>query len=83
MFGTALLGKFYRAYLVHLIPFLLINGVLTAIPIVWYNNDFNLGLRIYSIPVEDSYYSMLLLLLPVTVFEMIRAKQKHFSVNTV
>ncbi|MFC5269587.1 lycopene cyclase domain-containing protein [Adhaeribacter terreus] len=83
LFGAALLGKFYRAYLVHLIPFLLVNGVLTAIPIVWYNNDFNLGLRLYSIPVEDSYYSMLLLLLPVTVFELIRAKQKHLAVNTV
>ncbi|MBK0402190.1 lycopene cyclase domain-containing protein [Adhaeribacter sp. BT258] len=83
LFGFALLGKFYRAYLVHLIPFLLVNGVLTAIPIVWYNNDFNLGLRVYTIPIEDSYYSMLLLLLPVTVFELIRAKRKHLAVNTV
>jgi lycopene cyclase domain-containing protein len=68
---------------VHLIPFLLINGVLTAIPIVWYNNDFNLGIRLYSIPIEDAYYSMLLLLLPVTVFELIQARRKHLAVNTV
>src|SRR5690606_15120105 len=65
LFGTRLLGKFYRAYLVHLIPFFLVNGVLTAIPIVWYNNDFNLGLRLYTIPLGDSYCSMLLLLLPL------------------
>ncbi|HSI89656.1 MAG TPA: lycopene cyclase domain-containing protein [Adhaeribacter sp.] len=83
IFGFELLGKFYRAYLVHLIPFLLINGVLTAIPIVWYNNNYNLGLRIHTIPVEDSYYSMLLLLLPVTVFELIRSKQKQFAPNVV
>ena len=83
LFGSALLGRFYRAYLVHLIPFLLINGVLTAIPIVWYNNDFNLGIRLYSIPLEDAYYSMLLLLLPVTVFELIQARRKHLALNTV
>ena len=83
LFGFGLLGRFYRAYLVHLIPFLLINGALTAIPIVWYNNAYNLGLRIYTIPVEDSWYSMLLLLLPVSVFELIRSKQKQIAVNTV
>lgn len=81
--GDELLGKFYRAYLVHLIPFALINGILTAIPIVWYNNTYNLGIRVYTIPIEDSWYSMLLLLLPITVFELIRSRQKHFAANTV
>lgn len=83
LFGSALLGKFYRAYLVHLIPFMLVNGVLTAIPIVWYDNTYNLGIRLYTIPIEDSYYSMLLLLLPVSVFELIRARQKQIALNTV
>jgi lycopene cyclase domain-containing protein len=82
-FGPELLGKFYRAYLVHLAPFLAINGILTAIPVVWYNNSYNLGLRIYTIPVEDSWYSMLLLLLPVTVFELIRSRQKQFVADSV
>jgi lycopene cyclase domain-containing protein len=83
IFGSVLLGKFYRAYLVHLIPFFLINGILTAIPIVWYNNNYNLGLRIYSIPVEDVWYSMLMLLMPITIFEFIRSKRKHVSLQTV
>jgi lycopene cyclase domain-containing protein len=83
IFGSALLGKFYRAYLVHLIPFLLINGILTAIPIVWYNNYYNIWLRIYSIPVEDTWYSMLLLLLPITIFEFIRSRSKHFVAQSV
>jgi lycopene cyclase domain-containing protein len=82
-FGFGLLGKFYRAYLVHLIPFVLINGILTAIPIVWYNNTYNLGIRIYTIPVEDSWYSMLLLLLPITVFELFRSKVKQFAAKPV
>jgi lycopene cyclase domain-containing protein len=68
------LGRFYLAYLVHLIPFLLVNGVLTSLPIVWYNNSYNLGLRIGSIPVEDTMYSMLMLLLTITVYEGIRSR---------
>lgn len=74
LFGTRVLGRFYAAYLVHLIPFLLVNGVLTALPIVWYNNDQNLSLRIGSIPVEDTMYSMLLLLLNITIYEWLRMK---------
>jgi lycopene cyclase domain-containing protein len=55
-----------------------VNGVLTAIPIVWYNNAYNLGIRLYSIPVEDVVYSMAMLLLTITVYELL--KQKHFRV---
>ncbi|MCC9136303.1 lycopene cyclase domain-containing protein [Pontibacter silvestris] len=68
-FRDKFLGRFYLAYLVHLVPFLLVNGVLTYLPVVWYNNNYILGLRIVSIPVEDTMYSMLMLLLPITVYE--------------
>ncbi|MCX2740170.1 lycopene cyclase domain-containing protein [Pontibacter anaerobius] len=74
-FGTRYLGRFYLAYLVHLVPFLLVNGVLTYLPIVWYNNDYNLGLRIVSIPVEDTLYSMLMLLLTISVYEGLRQRK--------
>ncbi|MDX5436471.1 MAG: lycopene cyclase domain-containing protein, partial [Pontibacter sp.] len=74
-FGTRYLGRFYMAYLVHLVPFLLINGVLTYLPIVWYNNEFNLGLRIVSIPVEDTMYSMLMLLLTISLYEGLRLRK--------
>jgi len=67
------LGRFYLAYLVSLIPFLLVNGILTGsfIPdqIVWYNNAENLSIRIFTIPVEDSIYMMLLLLMSISVYE--------------
>lgn len=65
------LGHFFTTYLVHLVPFLIINGVLTAIPVVMYNDAQNLGLRLYSIPVEDTVYSMLLLLMNVTFYELL------------
>ena len=60
---------FLIAYAVILIPFLLVNGFLTAIPVVEYNNTENLGIRIYTIPVEDVFYGMLLILMNIALFE--------------
>lgn len=74
IYGTRYLGRFYLMYVVHLVPFLLVNGVLTYLPIVWYNNSYNLGLRIGTIPVEDSMYSMLMLLLTISVYEGLRQR---------
>lgn len=73
-FSTEKLGRFYLAYIVHLVPFLLVNGVLTYLPIVWYNNNYNLDLRIVSIPVEDSMYSMLMLLLTISIYEGLKQR---------
>ena len=77
LFKDKVLGWFYLAYLVHLLPFLLVNGLLTALPIVWYNNAYNLGIRLYTIPVEDTAYSMAMLLLTISVYEFL--KQKRFK----
>ena len=74
-FGTRFLGRFYLMYVVHLVPFLLVNGVLTYLPVVWYNNSYNLGLRLVSIPVEDTMYSMFMLLLTVSVYEGLRERK--------
>lgn len=67
------LSRFYLAYLFILIPFFLVNGILTGSfisqEIVWYNNTQNLGLRIGTIPIEDTFYGMLLILMNVYFFE--------------
>lgn len=68
------MGKFYRAYLVSLIPFLIVNGILTSLPVVIYNDTENLGIRIFTIPVEDTMYSLLLLLMNVVLFEFFKKK---------
>ncbi|WP_369427650.1 lycopene cyclase domain-containing protein [Pontibacter harenae] len=72
--STKFLGRYYLACLVHLVPFLLVNDVLTYLPIVWYDNDFNLGLITLSVPVEDSVYSILMLLLIISVYEGLRQR---------
>jgi lycopene cyclase domain-containing protein len=70
---TVWLGRFYLGYGISLIPFMLVNGILTGSgleePIVWYNNAENLGIRIGTIPVEDSIYLLLMLLMVTTFYE--------------
>lgn len=67
------LGRFYLAYFVSLVPFLIMNGWLTGSfteePIVVYNNMENMGLRIFTIPVEDTIYLLDYLLLTTIFFE--------------
>lgn len=66
--------KFYRAYLVSLIPFYIVNGFLTAIPVVMYNDKENLGFRVGTIPFEDHFYLMGLLLMNVYLYEFFKSK---------
>jgi lycopene cyclase domain-containing protein len=75
-FKTQYMGYFWFAYFVHLIPFLIINGILTGAatpsPVVWYNPNEIIGLRIITIPIEDTIYALTCLLLPITILEAIR-----------
>lgn len=72
-------GRFLFAYLVHLIPFILCNGILTGgltpEPVVIYNNSENLGIRLWTVPIEDTIYSMTMLLMNVSFFEFFRNRK--------
>ena len=67
------LGRAYFAYLILLLPFLIVNGILTGgfleETVVWYNDRQNLGIRIGTIPVEDVFYGLFMFLMTVTVYE--------------
>jgi lycopene cyclase domain-containing protein len=75
----AYLGRFFLMYFVTLIPFFIVNGVLTGsfIPeeVVFYDNTQNLGIRLGTIPVEDMVYGLFMLLMNISLFEFIRNRR--------
>jgi len=72
------LGRFYVSFIVTLLPFFIINGILTGSfisePVVWYNSKETLGVRIGTIPFEDIFYGMLLLLVNIWLFEKLQRR---------
>ena len=58
---------FFKAFFILLIPFFIVNGLLTGSfienQIVWYNDNHNLGIRLFTIPIEDVFYNCFMLLL--------------------
>ena len=70
---SAYRSRFYLAFLVSFLPFLLVNGVLTGgyteQPVVIYNPEEYLGIRITSVPLDDAVYGFLLLFGVVTLYE--------------
>ncbi|KAA3606525.1 MAG: lycopene cyclase domain-containing protein [Calditrichaeota bacterium] len=51
---------------------LIFNGYLTSRPVVLYDEEFQLGFRIFTIPIEDFGYGFALLLLNVILFEKLK-----------
>jgi lycopene cyclase domain-containing protein len=73
------MGRAYFTYVVLLVPFLIVNGLLTGTgmdqPVVWYDEAHILGLRIISIPVEDVFYGLLMFLLTALIHEALLARK--------
>ncbi len=75
----SLFQKFFPTYVIILIPFFLVNGVLTGSwiedQVVWYNNAENLGLRLGTIPAEDIIYNLGMLLTVLVFTEIFEERQ--------
>lgn len=76
VFRIQYLSRFYLAYIISLFPFYIVNGLLTSIPVVMYNDAENMALRIGTIPFEDHFYSMAMLLMNIMFFEYFRKRSR-------
>ena len=71
---------FVVSFIITMIPFLLVNGVLTGSltpePIVWYNESHIIGLRIGTIPLEDIFYNFFMLFPIAILHEYFKSRVK-------
>ncbi|HBC03546.1 MAG TPA: lycopene cyclase domain-containing protein [Aequorivita sp.] len=76
------LQVFFPIFLILLVPFFIVNGFLTGSwiheEVVWYNNAENLGIRIGSVPIEDSIYALTMLL---TIYILMEKFKDKYSPN--
>ena len=70
---SRVIQRFLVTFLLILVPFVIVNGILTGTGIeqevVWYNNSENLGIRVFTIPVEDFGYAFSLILFNLLLIE--------------
>jgi len=82
--SSQLLNRFYLTFMVILVPFFLVNSVLTGSfiseEVVWYNNSENLGIRIFTVPVEDISYAFSLILFNLLLINKLK---RFFAKRTV
>lgn len=75
-----LLQVFIPTFLIILLPFFIVNGILTGsgleAPVVWYNNAENLGIRLGTIPIEDAIYAFSMLLTVLALTEYFEKKKQ-------
>lgn len=73
------LQSYYPIFLIILIPFFIVNGILTGSfidePVVWYNNSHNMGVRFFTIPFEDIFYAFNLLFSIQLIFNYLKIKK--------
>lgn len=75
---SPVLPQFFITFLIILFPFFIVNGILTGSfienEVVWYNNDENLNIRLFTIPVEDAVYAFNMLYPSLLLIEFFKKK---------
>jgi lycopene cyclase domain-containing protein len=70
---SRIVDRFYTSFIIILVPFLIVNGILTGSfirnEVVWYNPSAMLDIRFFTIPVEDFAYGFSLILFNLFLIE--------------
>lgn len=72
------LGRFYLSFAVCILPFLVVNGLLTGLPVIIYNKEEIMQLYIMTIPLEDLFYGMVMLMLITSAYEYFKKKETRY-----
>ena len=66
-----------NSYIILLVPFFIVNGLLTGSfineEVVWYNNAETCSIRMGTIPIEDSFYFLLLFFSQIIIYEYFKS----------
>lgn len=74
-YPSLLMSRLYwLTMVITFIPFLIVNYLLTSLPVVSYNKDAIWGIRILTIPLEDFFYSFSMISFYLLIYHI--AKQK-------
>lgn len=75
--------RFYISFIIIYLPFYIVNNALTGNysenPVVFYDNEEILGIRVGTMPLEDSFYCYTLLYSIVLLFEYLKKKWNYKS----
>ncbi|MBW8687509.1 lycopene cyclase domain-containing protein [Chitinophaga rhizophila] len=80
------IGRFYICYGLMLLPFLVVNGLLTGSwidnPVVWYNPMEIAGPRLMTIPLEDIAYGLLMIGVEVAMYEYLLGNSQEVKATS-
>ena len=78
------LQRFYVSFIIIYIPFFFVNNALTGAysekPVVYYDDLENLGIRVGTMPLEDTFYCFTLLYSIVVLFEFLKSRNNKVSI---
>jgi lycopene cyclase domain-containing protein len=75
-FRPKILRYYYWIFLILLVPFFIVNGILTGSGIeeevVWYSSTAIIGIRLFTIPIEDIFFAFSMILSVVFFADILR-----------
>ncbi|MBR9977104.1 MAG: lycopene cyclase domain-containing protein [Bacteroidetes bacterium] len=70
-------GRYAMFMVVMLVFFLVVNGILTALPVVTYAPTAIIGIRVFTIPIEDFAYLFALLTPTIALYEYLSGLRRR------